>query len=41
MSMPTRKVGDADVSCIGYGAMGLSAFYGPAKPDEERFKVGR
>ncbi|KIM70472.1 hypothetical protein SCLCIDRAFT_100706 [Scleroderma citrinum Foug A] len=39
MSYPTRKIGDADISAIGFGAMGISAFYGPVEPDEERFKV--
>lgn len=39
MSLPARKIGSTDVSCIGFGTMGLSAFYGPPKPDEERFKV--
>ena len=39
MSLPTRKIGTSDVTAIGFGAMGLSAFYGPPKPDEERFKV--
>lgn len=39
MSLPTRKVGTSNVTAIGFGAMGLSAFYGPPKPDEERFKV--
>jgi len=39
MSYPTRKIGDVDVSAIGFGAMGISAFYGPVEPDEERFKV--
>ena len=24
---------------MGYGCMGLSGFYGPVKPDEERFQV--
>ncbi|KAJ7233045.1 NADP-dependent oxidoreductase domain-containing protein [Mycena rebaudengoi] len=39
-SMPLRKLNDAKVSAIGYGAMGLSGFYGDAvKSDEERFKV--
>jgi len=37
--LPTRKVGSAQVSAIGYGAMGISTFYGAAQPDEERFKV--
>lgn len=39
MSILARKIGAAEVSSIGFGAMGLSAFYGPPKPDEERFKV--
>jgi hypothetical protein len=37
--LPTRKVGEAEVSAIGYGAMGISSYYGAAPPDEERFKV--
>ena len=37
--LPTRRVGTAQVSAIGYGAMGISTFYGAAAPDEERFKV--
>ena len=37
--LPTRKVGTTQVSAIGYGAMGISSFYGAAAPDEERFKV--
>ena len=39
MSLPTRKIGSTPVSAIGYGAMGLSAYYGPTQPDEERFEV--
>ncbi|EKM58176.1 uncharacterized protein PHACADRAFT_252277 [Phanerochaete carnosa HHB-10118-sp] len=39
MSLPTRKIGDANVSCVGFGAMGLSAYYGSPMIDEERFKV--
>ncbi|KAF7439845.1 hypothetical protein PC9H_000182 [Pleurotus ostreatus] len=39
MTLPTRKVGDVNVSALGFGAMGISAFYGPTEPDEERFKV--
>ncbi|KII86685.1 hypothetical protein PLICRDRAFT_177438 [Plicaturopsis crispa FD-325 SS-3] len=35
-SLPTRKIGDSDVSAIGFGAMGLSAFYGKAASDAER-----
>jgi hypothetical protein len=37
--LPTRKVGNTEVSAIGYGAMGISSYYGAAPPDEERFKV--
>ncbi|KAI0296285.1 NADP-dependent oxidoreductase domain-containing protein [Multifurca ochricompacta] len=37
--LPTRRVGGADVSAIGYGAMGISSYYGAAAPDEERFKL--
>jgi hypothetical protein len=37
--LPTRKVGNTEVSAIGYGAMGISSYYGSAPPDEERFKV--
>ncbi|CAF0897401.1 unnamed protein product [Rotaria sordida] len=39
--MPTRQLGKngPEVSSIGYGAMGLSAFYGSCASDEERFKV--
>ncbi|OAX42630.1 Aldo/keto reductase [Rhizopogon vinicolor AM-OR11-026] len=36
---PTRKIGSDDVSAIGFGAMGISAYYGQTEPDEERFKV--
>jgi aryl-alcohol dehydrogenase-like predicted oxidoreductase len=39
MSLPTRKIGSTDVSAIGFGAMGISAFYGSVESDEERFKV--
>jgi aryl-alcohol dehydrogenase-like predicted oxidoreductase len=37
--LPTRKVGETEVTALGYGAMGISSFYGSAPPDEERFKV--
>jgi len=41
MSLPTRKIGKDDVTGIGFGLMGLSAFYGAIESDEERFKVRR
>ncbi|KAJ3556882.1 hypothetical protein NM688_g1780 [Phlebia brevispora] len=37
-SLPTRKIGNSEVSAIGYGGMGISAFYGSVAPDEERLK---
>ncbi|TFY56508.1 hypothetical protein EVG20_g8898 [Dentipellis fragilis] len=37
--LPTRKIGDTEVTAIGYGAMGIAAYYGPPMPDEDRFKV--
>ncbi|KAF8918636.1 NADP-dependent oxidoreductase domain-containing protein [Mucidula mucida] len=33
-----RKIGDALVNPIGFGAMGLSAYLGPIKDDEAQFK---
>jgi hypothetical protein len=38
---PVRKIGNALVSPIGFGAMGigLSFAYGPVDSDDERFKV--
>ncbi|TFK49236.1 Aldo/keto reductase [Heliocybe sulcata] len=38
MSLPTRKIGNDAVTAIGYGAMGIAAFYGKVAPDEERLK---
>ncbi|KIY68338.1 Aldo/keto reductase [Cylindrobasidium torrendii FP15055 ss-10] len=39
MPMIQRKIGDAVVSAIGFGAMGLSVGYGDAPSDEERLKI--
>ncbi|EPT05703.1 hypothetical protein FOMPIDRAFT_1021419 [Fomitopsis schrenkii] len=39
MSLPTRKIGQTTVSAIGYGCMGIAAFYGKPLPDQERLKV--
>lgn len=34
-----RSIGGTEVFCLGYGCMGLSAYYGEPLSDEERFKV--
>lgn len=39
MSLPTRKIGDADVTALGFGAMGIAAYYATTIGEEERFKV--
>ncbi|KAI0764117.1 Aldo/keto reductase [Irpex lacteus] len=36
--LPTRKIGTDSVTAIGWGAMGLSAYYGSTASDEERLK---
>ena len=40
-TIPTRPLGrnGPPVAALGFGAMGLSAFYGSTESDEERFKV--
>jgi len=39
--LPTRKLGKdgPNVTAIGFGLMGLSAFYGTPKPDSERLPL--
>lgn len=39
--LPTRQLGKngPQVTALGFGAMGLSAFYGAPSPDAERFAV--
>ena len=39
--LPTRQLGKngPQVTALGFGAMGLSAFYGAPASDEERFKI--
>lgn len=39
--LPARQLGNNGpfVTAIGFGTMGLSAFYGKPKPDAERFAV--
>ena len=39
--LSSRKIGATLVSPVGFGAMGISSFYGPVDSDEERFKVRR
>jgi aryl-alcohol dehydrogenase-like predicted oxidoreductase len=40
-AMPKRQLGKdgPHVSALGFGVMGLSAYYGKADPDEDRYKV--
>ncbi|KAA1467190.1 Aldo/keto reductase [Dentipellis sp. KUC8613] len=37
--LPTRKIGNTEVTAMGYGAMGIAASYGHVMPDEDRFQV--
>lgn len=39
MSLPTRKIGAANVTALGFGAMGIAAYYATTIGEEERFKV--
>ncbi|KAJ7472146.1 NADP-dependent oxidoreductase domain-containing protein [Mycena latifolia] len=39
MAISTRKIGEALMSEIGFGAMGISGFYGAVESDEDRLKV--
>ncbi len=39
MALTLRKIGGALINPIGFGAMGLSDFYGAVDSDEERFKA--
>ncbi|KAK7045295.1 Aldo/keto reductase [Favolaschia claudopus] len=39
MSSATRQLGNSTFNAIGFGAMGISTFYGAVESDEERFKV--
>ena len=39
MPAKTRKIGSDDITAIGYGAMGIAAFYGAIQSDEERLEV--
>ncbi|TFY60174.1 hypothetical protein EVG20_g7517 [Dentipellis fragilis] len=38
---PTRKIGDTDVTAIGYGAMGIAAYYGPPMPGVQMTVLGQ
>ncbi|CAF2077858.1 unnamed protein product [Rotaria magnacalcarata] len=41
VTMPTRQLGKngPSIAAVGFGAMGLSAYYGTPASDEVRFKV--
>ena len=38
-TLPTRKLGKHDVTAVGYGAMGIAAFYGTIDSDMDRLQV--
>ena len=38
-SLATRNIGTSSVTAIGWGAMGLSAFYGSVPPENKRLQV--
>ena len=38
-SLPTRRIGKDHVTAIGYGAMGIAAYYGSVESDDDRLKV--
>ncbi|KAI0247979.1 Aldo/keto reductase [Lactifluus subvellereus] len=38
-TLPTRKIGNTDVTAIGYGTMGISINYGAPLSDEEAFQI--
>ena len=40
-TLPTRKIGNTDVTAIGYGTMGISINYGAPLSDEEAFQVSQ
>ncbi|KAI0832053.1 Aldo/keto reductase [Trametes gibbosa] len=39
MSLPTRKIGDSKVTALGFGAMGIAAYYATTLSDEDRMKL--
>ncbi|OJT15671.1 Aldo-keto reductase yakc [NADP(+)] [Trametes pubescens] len=39
MALPTRKIGDSNVTALGFGTMGIAAYYATTIGEEERFKL--
>ncbi len=39
MALPTRKIGDSNFTALGFGTMGIAAYYATTIGEEERFKV--